>query len=139
MKTYLCLYIYIYIYIQKIITCRNEMIPTFDVTKIRNLKVIAKLKVGQKLSTRYQFYSIVSTDSYFIAPKRWFSGETRHNTVDSIQTLVMSCITRKPSFRRYKVRICGKTAISWRTRTTTTSKPLGTRYRIHKHYLVICI
>ena len=70
------------------------MIPTFDVTKIRNLKVIAKLKVGQKLSTRYQFYSIVSTDSYFIAPKRWFSGESRHNTVDSIQPLVMSCITQ---------------------------------------------
>lgn len=70
------------------------MYRSIDSTKIRNLKVIAMLKQGQRLRTRTQFYSIddYSLMTIYKAGIRYITGESRTETIDAITRLVESCV-----------------------------------------------
>lgn len=67
-----------------------------DASRVRNLKVISKLKRGQKLNTRFHRFtidesSVLSFNSVF----RFFNGEGRNETVDSVTELIKSSIDTK--------------------------------------------
>lgn len=69
------------------------MYGSFHATIIRNLKVVARLKQGQKLNTRLHHYSIdehttMSVKSLY----RWINGESREQTVDSLTQLIESIV-----------------------------------------------
>lgn len=70
------------------------MYRSIDSTKIRNLKVIAMLKQGQRLRTRTQFFSIddYSLMTIYTAGIRYFTGEGRSETIDAITRLIESCV-----------------------------------------------
>jgi hypothetical protein len=70
------------------------MYRSIDSTKIRNLKVIAMIKQGQRLRTRTQFYSIddYSLMTIYKAGIRYFTGESRTETIDAITRLIESCV-----------------------------------------------
>lgn len=71
------------------------MYRSIDCTRIRNLKVVAMLKTGQRLRTKSHYYSIDEAyDSFlsYIPVSRFFAGETKIETVDSITRLVESCV-----------------------------------------------
>lgn len=70
------------------------MYRSIDSTKIRNLKVIAMVKQGQRLRTRTQFYSIddYSIMTLYRAGIRYFTGESRSETIDAITRLIESCV-----------------------------------------------
>lgn len=69
-----------------------------DPVRYSNLKVIARLKQGEKLRTRGHRFKIDEYD-----PKtwpvqsmtRWTQGENRYESVSSITSLIESCITQK--------------------------------------------
>lgn len=71
------------------------MYKSIDSSRIRNLKLISKLKIGDKLCTRSHHYSIdafrpISFNSIY----RIINGESRTETIDSITLLVESCINQ---------------------------------------------
>lgn len=71
------------------------MYRSIDSSRIRNLKVLSRLKPGQKLNTRYHHYSI--EDYSFFSYKsllRWANGESRSQTIDSLTQLVESCVNQ---------------------------------------------
>lgn len=74
------------------------MYSSIDSDRVINLKVVAKLKRGQKLNTRLQQYTIEPTPGTISAVSsaviRWFGGESRMQTVQSLDNLVTSCIKR---------------------------------------------
>jgi len=71
------------------------MFPGVDSGRLINLKVISKLKRGEKLNTRFYRFTIESTSllspSFFT---RWVNGESRDQTVDAVDSLVSSCIVQ---------------------------------------------
>lgn len=71
------------------------MYRSIDSSRVRNLKLIAQLKVGDKLCTRYHHYSIDSYGPFSIrAVTRLINGESRNETIDSLTQLVESCINQ---------------------------------------------
>lgn len=74
------------------------MYSSIDSDRVINLKVVAKLKRGQKLNTRLQQYTIEPTpgtiSAFTSGVVRWFGGESRLQTVQSLDNLVTSCIRR---------------------------------------------
>ena len=71
------------------------MYKSIDSSRIRNLKLIACLKVGDKLCTRYHHYSI---DHYspisYRSIMRMINGESRSETIDSLTQLTESCVNQ---------------------------------------------
>ena len=70
------------------------MYRNIDSTRLINLKVVAKLKVGDKLSTRLHRFSI---DEPSYSPKfilRWLNQESRFQTMDSLDSLISSCVNQ---------------------------------------------
>lgn len=68
------------------------MYRNIDYVRVRKLKVVAKLQRGQKLNTRQQHYSI--EDASLLSLQgiyRWFNGESRSETVESLTELILSC------------------------------------------------
>jgi hypothetical protein len=69
------------------------MYKSIDSSRIRNLKVVSRVRAGQKLNTRYHHYSI---EEYgYLSYKsllRWANGESRDQTVDALTQLVESCV-----------------------------------------------
>lgn len=70
------------------------MYKSIDSTRIRNLKVVAKLRQGDRLRTRAHHYSIDTYSSIFSYKPivRYFTGEGKEETVDSLTKLVDSCV-----------------------------------------------
>lgn len=71
------------------------MYKSIDSTRIRNLKVVAKLKTGERLRTRAHYYSVDAYTSPFLSYKplmRMLYGEGKDETVDSLTKLVESCV-----------------------------------------------
>jgi hypothetical protein len=69
------------------------MYSTIDSDRVINLKVVAKLKRGEKLNTRLQHYTIEPPG--FLSPAalfRWIGGESRRQTIQALDSLVTSCI-----------------------------------------------
>lgn len=69
------------------------MVSSIDHARLVNLKVVARLKRGQKLNTRMHYFQIVDKSifnsmSFF----RWLNGESREQTISSLTELVTSCI-----------------------------------------------
>lgn len=85
------------------------MYRSIDPTRIRNLKVVAKLKQGQKLRTRFHHYSIddhgvISLQSFL----RWAAGESRAETIESLTGLIESCVTQHGLEPEEKVRLANQ-------------------------------
>ena len=71
------------------------MYSSIDTNRIVNLKVIAKLKRGDKLNTRLHRFTIDRTSVFSPAfIYRWVNGESREQTIDSIDSLITSCVTQ---------------------------------------------
>jgi len=69
------------------------MYHCIDNSRIRNLKLLSQLMVGDKLCTRYHHYSIDSYSPFSIRSiTRMINGESRLETIESITDLVKSCI-----------------------------------------------
>jgi hypothetical protein len=71
------------------------MFSSIDSDRIINLKVVAKLKRGEKLNTRLQHYTIEPPG--FLSPAalyRWMGGESRRQTIQSLDSLITSCINQ---------------------------------------------
>jgi len=86
------------------------MYKSIDSTRIRNLKVIAMIKQGQKLCTRLHHYSIDDYNTTFTykAIFRWFNGESRTETIDSISKLVESCVQQTGLSQSEKIRLANQ-------------------------------
>lgn len=69
------------------------MYSIIDTDRLINLKVVAKLKRGQKLNTRLQHYTIeppgILSPAGFV---RWVNGESRRQTIQALDNLVSSCV-----------------------------------------------
>lgn len=74
------------------------MYSNIDSDRVINLKVVAKLKRGQKLNTRLQQFTIEPTpgtiSAFTSGVFRWFGGESRLQTVQSLDNLITSCIRK---------------------------------------------
>ena len=74
------------------------MFSGVDSDRLINLKVVAKIKRGDKLNTRLQQFSIETNSGTFgnIAGSffRYFSGESRMQTVFALDTLITSSIAK---------------------------------------------
>lgn len=69
------------------------MYRSIDSSRVRNLKLLAQLKVGDKLCTRYHHYTIDPYDTFSIrALTRFWNGESRTETIDSVTQLIEGCI-----------------------------------------------
>lgn len=69
------------------------MYSVIDTDRIVNLKVVAKLKKGDKLNTRLQHYGIEPPGIFSTASiMRWINGESRRQTINALDTLITSCI-----------------------------------------------
>ena len=69
------------------------MVTSIDKARLVNLKVVARLKRGQKLNTRMHYFQIVDKSSFYpSAFYRWINGESREQTISSLTELVNSCI-----------------------------------------------
>jgi hypothetical protein len=64
-----------------------------DMERLRNLRVLSKLEVGDRLCTRQHPFTIMHESRWpFSAAYRWANGESRLQTIDAIMALVSSCI-----------------------------------------------
>jgi polyhydroxyalkanoate synthesis regulator phasin len=70
------------------------MYRSIDSSRVRNLKVVAMLKKGQRLRTKAHHYAIDDYTSILsVQPLyRYMTGENKEETVDSISRLVESCV-----------------------------------------------
>lgn len=69
------------------------MYKSIDSSRIRNLKLIARLKAGDKLCTRYHHYSIDAYGPFsYRSVMRYLNGESRSETIDSLTQLIESCV-----------------------------------------------
>ena len=71
------------------------MYSTIDSARIINLKVVSKLKRGQKINTRFYRFTIETTSvlsTSFLM--RWINGESRDQTIDALDSLVSSCVNQ---------------------------------------------
>ena len=69
------------------------MYKSIDSSRIRNLKLLSQLKVGDKLCVRYHHYSIDPYGSFSLRSiTRLLNGESRSETIESITQLIESCI-----------------------------------------------
>jgi hypothetical protein len=71
------------------------MYSSIDSSRIINLKVISKLKRGEKLNTRLHRFTI---DGSYFHPRflfRWLNSESRDQTIDAIDALVTSCVCQE--------------------------------------------
>jgi hypothetical protein len=83
------------------------MYKSIDSTRIRNLKVVAMIKQGERLRTRAHHYSIDSYTSMFSYKPiyRYLTGEGKEETVDSVSKLVESCVKQSGLSVRDKGRL----------------------------------
>jgi hypothetical protein len=71
------------------------MYRSIDSSRVRNLKLVAQLRVGDKLCTRYHHYSIDPYGPFSLrALTRLINGESRSETIESITQLIESCINQ---------------------------------------------
>ena len=71
------------------------MVTTIDHARLVNLKVVARLKRGQKLNTRMHYFQIVDKSIFnTMSIFRWINGESREQTISSLTELVKSCINK---------------------------------------------
>lgn len=69
------------------------MYKSIDSSRVRNLKLIARLKAGDKLCTRYHHYSIDTYGPFsYRSVVRYLNGESRSETIDSLTQLIESCV-----------------------------------------------
>lgn len=83
----------IYISLKRHNSIAPVMVRSVDNARLVNLKVVARIKRGQKLNTRMHYFqivekSILNSMSIF----RWLNGESREQTIASLTELVNSCI-----------------------------------------------
>lgn len=83
------------------------MYKSIDSSRIRNLKVVAMIKQGERLRTRAHHYSIDSYTSMFSYKPiyRYLMGEGKEETVDSVSKLVESCVRQTGLSTRDKKRL----------------------------------
>lgn len=87
------------------------MYRSIDSSRIRNLKLLAELKVGDKLCVKNHYYSIDVGESYTIRKllrKLSLTGEGRNETTDSITQLVESCINQHGISEEEKKRLANE-------------------------------
>lgn len=71
------------------------MYSSIDSARIINLKVVSKLKRGEKLNTRFYRFTIESTNLLSTsAIFRWLNGESRDQTIDALDSLISSCVNQ---------------------------------------------
>lgn len=73
------------------------MYSGIDIMRLRNLRVLSKLEVGDKLCTRQHPFTIMkeSTHLYqvpYSSMYRWLYCESRDHTIDAICALINSCV-----------------------------------------------
>ena len=83
------------------------MYKSVESKHIRNLKVIAMLKRGDRLRTRPENYSIDTYDSIFSYKPiyRYLTGESKEDTVESLNRLVETCIKQAATAPHDKKRL----------------------------------
>lgn len=82
---------------------------SLDSTRIRNLKLISKLKIGDKLCTRYHHYKIDTYSPFSLSTiTRMVYGESRMETLESITQLVESCISQQGVSDDERVRLASQ-------------------------------
>lgn len=84
------------------------MYKSIDSTRIRNLKVVAKLKQGERLRTRSHYYSIEPYYSPYFSFRplvRMVYGEGKTETTDSLSRLVESCVLQAGMAHEDKMRL----------------------------------
>ena len=77
------------------------MYNSIDSARIINLKVVSKLKRGEKLNTRYYRFTIESIAMF--SPQfffRWVNGESRDQTIDALDSLISSCVMQSGSLEK---------------------------------------
>ena len=68
-----------------------------DMERLRNLRVLSKLEVGDRLCTRQHPFTIMQESRWpFSAAYRWVNGESRMQTIEAIMSLVTSSIACGP-------------------------------------------
>jgi hypothetical protein len=84
------------------------MYKSIDDTRIRNLKVVAMLKQGDRLRTRAHHYSVDTYASIFSYKPlyRFLTGEGKEETVDSLSKLISSCVKQVGLTEKDKGRLC---------------------------------
>lgn len=84
------------------------MYKSIDDTRIRNLKVVAMLKQGDRLRTRAHHYSVDTYTSIFSYKPiyRYLTGEGKEETVDSLSKLISSCVKQTGITEKDKSRLC---------------------------------
>ena len=71
------------------------MYKSIDSARIINLKVVGKIKRGEKLNTRFYRFTIETTS--MLSPQffyRWLNGESRDQTIDALDSLISSCVNQ---------------------------------------------
>lgn len=66
---------------------------TLEPRFIVNIKVIAKINVGEKLSYTNGYFSIACDKTITAKLKRWMIGDSRLTTIDAIDSLITICLT----------------------------------------------
>lgn len=71
------------------------MYRSIDSSRVRNLKVVSKIKIGQKLSTRFHRFTIDGSSPLSLTGLiRYINGESRAETCDSLTDLILSCVSQ---------------------------------------------
>jgi hypothetical protein len=88
----------------------KDMFKSIDESKIINLNVIAMLKKGDRLRTRSHHYSIDTYTSMFSYKPiiRYFNGEGKVETIDSISKLITSCVKQIGDSKKERQRLAKK-------------------------------
>ena len=73
------------------------MYSGIDIMRLRNLRVLSKLEVGDKLCTRQHPFTIMNESTHlyqipYTAMYRWLYCESRDQTIDAICALIDSCV-----------------------------------------------
>lgn len=85
------------------------MYKSIDSSRIRNLKLLSQLKVGDKLCVRYHHYSIDPYGSFSLrALTRLINGESRAETIESVTQLIESCIKQHGISNNEKKRLANE-------------------------------
>jgi len=107
-----------YIYPEDNINNHNDDTPgmlytSVDNNRIVNLKVVSKLKKGEKLNTRLHRFTVEPPGLFspgFLF--RYFNGESRSQTIDAVDALVTSCVTQYGLMARERAVLVGQLSLA---------------------------
>ena len=78
-----------------------------DIMRLRNLRVLSKLEVGDKLCTRQHPFTIMKESNHlyqvpYASMYRWLYCESRDQTIDAICALINSCVQSETQSKNHE-------------------------------------